>query len=321
MSLTITEHLISVAITDNGNLAETLPRIEEIVSKNFTFFELLIVKHISATEKIQETTEILSTVKNCRCTLINHPVSYEQSIKLFIEKSIGDFIVFINPNTDDLNLIPQLVEQVADGNDYVAIEYASVQSGRLYSFAAYVFYALIYLLTGVKVPQHTSSYSCINRKLASALQGENRCRYLKLFARQFGYSVQTIPTQQLTPRLSFSLLLNKFRTALDIVSESSARLIAFASLLSLVCFIVNALYLLYVAGVHLFIFDIEAGWTTTSLLLASMFAAIFFVLFAIGMSCSSILKQNTKHQNKMTTQELSSAENIFAFNKLNIEKE
>lgn len=321
MSLKNTEHLISVAITNTENLLETLPCIEKILLEHFTFFEILIIQHNAAEEQIKKVTQALSTVKNGRCIMINNSVSYEQSLQIFIEKSIGDFILFVNPTTDDVTLIPQLIQQTADGKDYVAVEHAPAQGNIIYFAAAYLFHAFIYILTGVMVPQCSSSYSCINRKLASALQQGNRCLYIKLFARQFGYCVGTIPTQKTTPKLSLSLLLNKFRTALEIVSESSARLISFASLLSLACCIANALYLLYVSAVHLFVPTVQAGWTTTSLLLASMFAAIFFVLFAIGMVCTSVLKQNAKHQHNMVAQELGSSDNVFNFNKLNVERD
>lgn len=319
MAVKNAEHLISVAIADCDNLDIVLPEVERILKNEFTFFEIIVVQHSSLAIPDELIKEVLANIDNGRCLTVTQPITSEIAMQIAIEKSIGDFILFFDPTVDEIALIPELIEHASKGHDYVAVEYDSTKKNMFYTWAASVFYFFVFLLTGTKVPQYTSSFSCITRRFASCLIESECFFYIKLFAKQSGYSVYTLPTRQIPPSLTLKLLGQKFNVALDIISHSAVRLISFGALVSLACCLANFAYLFYVTIVYLVSPDVQAGWTTTSFLLASMFAAIFFVLFAIGLACSHILRQNVKKNFSTVVQEISSSDNIFDFYQLNVE--
>lgn len=315
------ENLISVAIkVSRLSDLQFLSKLEKIIDQEFKYYEILVLSDSCKALSFSNIEACVFSLRSGRCIMFNQELQEDEQVRALIEHAIGDYVVFFDPNTDDANMISALVEKAASGASLVTVEYSNSNQISGYIIAARIFYWALWLLTGISVPANTSHLICINRKLANAIQGfDGPLLHLRFFAFKYGFPTETLQGSAPPPRLTFRLLLRRMIIAIDIASNVSHRLVKMAALLSLLASLLSALYLLYVFAVYMFFSNIQAGWTTTSVLISSMFSALFFVLFAIGITCSALLKRSSQERQCNYVQEFSSCDKIYKFSKLNIE--
>lgn len=311
-----TESLLSLVVLKYGDI--DFKNLSSELDKHFTYYEILFITDVKkSNENYLE--NHLNELKNIRVILINDTYQREVLEDIAMDQAIGDIVIFYEPGTD-LECIYRIAETILKGKDFVGVKYNDSDGFSIYAVLSWIFYKLIYLLTGTRIPTNLSNTLGVSRNLISAIS-ENRLphRYLKLMNAQFCYESKILPGGGKRPKTTLRQLWERLAFGFDVLGSASPRLIKFASILALSFALINGAYIFYVLSIYLFKSNVQEGWATTSLVMASMFSVLFFVLSVIGITCSSIMRQDRQIARYGVVREITSSGVISTLTQINVE--
>ena len=309
------DNLITVGIINLIGLS--LDDLSAILSEHFAYYEILIVAN-ALDQPVDTLEDSFNKYNNIRCILLNGQYPREILEFVVLEQAIGDLVVLFDPSTDPV-YIPIMAAEILGGADFMALQYEG-KFFSIYGILSWFYGWLIYLITGARIPSNLSNSVAISRRITSTInESSPPHRYLKLMNTQLAYKTKILRVKDKQPKITMNQLMERISLGMDVLSSASPRLIKFASVLSLLCAILNGLYLFYVAGVYILLPDVQKGWTTTSLVLATMFCILFFVLSVIGATAGNILRQSMQMPTYGVAHEFSSSEIIYNINQKNVE--
>ncbi|MCB2187079.1 MAG: glycosyltransferase [Deltaproteobacteria bacterium] len=293
--------LVSVAVIlrDNEDIVEgLLKECLGVLAANFAHFELLLLDNGSTDRTVERVRGAMTGQKNLRLLILAREYWEETAYQAALESAIGDFVVLLDPLYDPPELIPAMVEACAAGNELVVAQPRQrLPEPLLYRFLAWLFYRVFSFLSDRDIQWESSNFVCLSRKVVnSIIQVKDRVRYLKYLSAAVGCQSQVIPYDRrprggaLRRRRAW---LERFNFAMDVISAHSDKLIRSATLLAFFCSFLSLAYILYIVAVLIFKTEVAEGWSSTSLVLATLFGAVFFLL---GILCQyvGLLAKETK---------------------------
>lgn len=312
------ESLLSVAVLDYSGL--DFKKLSSQLAKQFLYYEILILTDVKKSKEnfIQEH---INGCKNTRVILLNDQYQREVLEGVVLDQAIGDIVIFYEAGTD-VECIYCIADAVMNGKDFVGVRYNDSGNFSAYVVLSRLFYTLIYLLTGTRIPINLSNTLGVSRNLISAiLENGLPHRYLKLTNAQFCYESTILSGGGQRPKTTLRQLWERIAFGFDVLGSASPRLIKFASILALFFALLNGAYIFFVLGIYLFKSNVQEGWATTSLIMASMFSVLFFVLSVIGITCSSIMRQEIQIPRYGVVREITSSGVISTMAQTNVESE
>lgn len=266
-----------------------------LLAQHYANFEIILVDDGSVDETPLIFSRLISEVPCLRILSLSRSFGRQTAILAGLESSIGDYAAVVVPETDPLDLVPQIVQRCRDGSDVVVgIDRAPKEDGLTRRLLSRIFHWYCRRFMGMDIEGH-GDFRVLSRAAINALlQIKDRVRQLRHLTTLIGFKTDRFDFSAISRsgRYVPSPLLDEIRSALGLILANSNHPLRFASLLGLTASGINLLYLLYVVAIYLFKSHVAEGWTTLSLQHGVMFFLIFVILTLLSEYVAMVLKES-----------------------------
>ena len=286
-------------------------------------YELIIVDNASNDDSIAVLKELTKEngLPNLQIYALTREVDMDTASWIGLENALGDFVAVVDPLTEDVGFLTEMLEQAVSGFDVVfARNEKKTEQSFAYWFACAIFNGLYRHFNGIHLSKEAPQYRVLSRKVINFIlqhpQPVISYRHLPAtggFTRT-NLSYRTTPKKHSTKQLGDSidrgiqLLLSTTRAPMRIVTS-----------LSLFGAVANLLYSGYIVAVVFLKTDVAPGWISLSLQQSGMFFLISLVLLVLGEYILHMASLSNEGPIYHIAQEFTSA-HITRREKLNIEE-
>lgn len=249
-------------------------------------YELIVVDNASEdmTLSVLKALTGIDGLPNLQIFSLTQEVHFDVAAWVGLQNALGNHIAVLDPLTDDLSVLPQMLQSSVDGVDIVfAANRRRPAQSLAYRAAHAVFAGLYRLLHGIDLSTEAPPFRLVNRRVVGYLlqHPQPAMTYRHLGAtggftrKRLDYSADPAGARQ--RRLSESidrgmrLLLSTSRTPLRLVT-GLALFGAFA----------NLAYSAYIVAIAFFKEDVAPGWVSLSLQQSGMFFLLSVLLLVLG---------------------------------------
>jgi hypothetical protein len=279
MELNLAQSLSSISaifiVRDSPLDSGVTQRLLNVLGAAFVDIETIIVANgVSAGTSIQlkQASELLA---DCTVLFLTEEVHDDVARLLGIDHAISDHVLFATPLLAQIDVVPEMIERLRQGNDVVIGDGDSgvvVSRGWLFTAMFDLFRHVHKLATGRSYEALSPTFRAYSRAaalyIATRRDGEVLIRARALGQGFPSVTVATKASVRLPIRsMSFRMAVSK---AVRLLLTGSSAPLRLSSYLGFGGGIVSILYAVYVVLVYLFKTDVEPGWTTLSLQMAGM---------------------------------------------------
>lgn len=220
-------------------------------------------------------------------------LSEEIKYLIFLQNCIGDYILFVDLEQHSIQDCQAMLAQ-ACFYDVIIGSRTTKHQGIVDKFLSYAFYKLISICSPMSIKHSYSEFCVFNRKAIHYLLNQDES--IKLLSLvQFDYNFSKYEYTFTPLKKSNKSFLYGLNLGIDIIFQSSHRLLRVASILSISVAFFNLIYGVYILLSFLLKSDIEGGWTSTSLYMVGMNFCLFLILCIISEYIRSVLLNFKKH--------------------------
>jgi hypothetical protein len=201
-----------------------------------------------------------------------------------MENALGDFIVSIDPTSDDINFLKEMLNEAVNGVDVVFASNTEIANQKLlYRFFSKTFNLFYKYFNGINLSEEAPQYRVLSKRVVNFIlqhpQPYITYRHLPVtggFIRanlSFSKANSIARPKRLWESVDrgVRLLVSTTRIPLRLVTS-----------LSLFGAALNLIYSIYVLGIGFFKTDIAPGWVSLSLQISGMFFLTSIVLLVLG---------------------------------------
>lgn len=320
------DSVISVALVmynDGDRVKSAILKLNEILTKNFTYFEILLIDNGSSDDTQKIIKNLLPIQMNIRYLSLSRHYDIEIAYLALFENSIGDYVVLMDIADDSPTFIPQLISKSTSGFDIVTLEKNSPQKFSLKEKFVNIFLSrLSKAFLNFDALTEVSAYRVFSRRAVNSLiQFRSKRRSLKYLNTIMGFKQTSIKFQQknaVKTKQSLSVV-KSLLLATDVIISNSTAPLRLAAMLGMLASFISLLYICYVFIITLVKRHIAEGWITTSILNSSMFFLLFLILVILAEYIDRIVHETKEQPMYLIKEELSSADLPGIRNKLNVE--
>lgn len=272
------------------NQAETLTTIlvEAAcqVASQVSDYELIIVDNASEDLSIEVLKGLTSEAghPNLQVYALTKAVDTDTASWVGLENALGDFVVVIDPLSDDIAFLPQMLEKAVTGSDVVfATNQRKTPQSLAYRLAYAVFDWLYMRFNGIHLTKEAPQYRVLSKRVVNFIlqhpQPSMAYRHLPAtagFAR-VNLEYSATPHSRQIRKLGESI--DRGMRLLVSTTRAPMRLVTSLSLFGAVA---NLVYSAYVMGVAVLNPHVAPGWVSLSLQQSGMFFLISLVLLVLG---------------------------------------
>lgn len=278
---------------DAGILEEAIAEIDRVVGEAFRFYEIVLVDDGSDDGTAELVRGILKQRQRIRYMRLSRSFGRDVAMSAGIESAIGDFVVTLDPLTDPIGIIPEMIAlcRQTGGIVHGMAENPARRSAVRNCFGA-AFRSYCRKHIGVDIKRGVSDLRVMSRQAVNALlQIREQSRYLRVLTLTLGYSHEFF-SYRIKPRNGEGRsvrLTDEIATGIDLLAANTRhplRIVTFGGLLGAG---INLLYAGYVVAIFLTKPDVAQGWTTLSLQLSGMFFFVCLILTVLSEYVGTIL--------------------------------
>jgi glycosyltransferase involved in cell wall biosynthesis len=263
-------------------LSDAVACISPLVSD----YELIVVDNASDDDSIA----VLKTLTgecglpNVQVYALTKEVDSDTAFWVGLENALGDFVAVIDPQSDDIAFLPEMLEKAVLGADVVFASNRRRSSQSLAYRSAFGTFNLLYnFFNGIRLDREAPQYRVLSKRVINFIlqhpQPAMTYRHLPAtggFARtNLEYSAS--PREPHVKRLGESI--DRGMRLLVSTTRAPMRLVTWLSLFGAGA---NLLYSVYVVAVGILKSDVAPGWISLSLQQSGMFFLISLVLLVLG---------------------------------------
>jgi hypothetical protein len=267
-------------------IEEMLSEAIESLSPCVADFDLIVVDNASDDDSVAILKALTeeSGLPNLQVYALTKRVDTDTASWVGLENALGDFVAVLDPLTDDVSFLPEMLDEAVAGADVVfARNDQHGSQGVRYRAANSIFNGLYKLFSGIHPAKEAPQYRVLSKRVVNFIlqhpQPAMTYRHLPAtggFAR-VNLSYSSSPRASRPKPLGESVdrgmrqLVSATRTPMRLVTS-----------LSLFGAIANLIYSLYVIVVAVAKDDVAPGWVSVSLQQSGMFLLISLVLLVLG---------------------------------------
>ncbi len=277
-------------LRDDADIVQ--PFLDELVAclkESYVDYEVVLVDDSSEDDTVELVTARIGTYRDVRLLRLSRPFGKETAITAGLDSVIGDYIVVMLPDSDPPGLIPQMVERARQGAGIViALRDEPRSEGLLFRLCSFLFYAYINRVLKLGIPRESVDFRALSRKSVNALiQIKDRLRYIRSFSAYVGYGTETISYRPIFRRGKPSQrgFFEAVGLGVSLIVANSSHPLRLMSVLALFLSGLDALYVLWYAGLVLLGDSTPEAWMTT---LAWIGAPFFFLFLIVAVMCEYI---------------------------------
>lgn len=307
----------------SGELRPLLTEVSRMLTGLVSDHEIVVVDNASDDDSVARLQALtgMDGLPNLQVYALTKRVDDDTAAWVGIENALGDFVAVIDPLTDDIAFLPEMLDKAVSGADVVFASNAARPAQSLAYRGAYTVFNMLYKWSnGIDLSREAPHYRVVSRRVVNFIlqhpQPALSYRHLPAtggFARvNLAYSAppKIAHTKQLKESIDrgMRLLVSTTRTPMRLVTT-----------LTLFGAAANLLYSIYVVAVGIFKDDVAPGWVSLSLQQSGMFLLISLVLLVLGEYILNMISLQNEGPLYYVGQEFTSAR-MTRVEKLNIEE-
>ena len=280
---------LSLVITIRNQADQIQPLLDEVsklLGELVSDHEIVIVDNASDDDSLLrfKTLTAADGLPNLQVYALTKEVDADTAAWVGLENALGDFVAVIDPLTDNIGFLPEMLDKAVNGADVVFANNEQKSSQSLAYRGAYgVFHILYRWFNGIHLAKEAPQYRVLSKRVVNFIlqhpQPSMTYRHLPAtggFARvNLIYSAE--PKISQTKRLGDSI--DRGMRLLVSTTRAPMRLVTTLSLFGAVA---NLVYSIYVVAVGFLKVDVAPGWISMSLQQSGMFFLISLVLLVLG---------------------------------------
>ncbi len=278
--------VVFVVRNQSDHIKKMLSDATACISFLVSDYELIIVDNASDDDSVLVLKNLTGEngFPNLQVYALTKEVDVDTASWVGLENALGDFVAVIDPLTDDIAFLPEMLDKAASGADVVFAnnEQKTAQS-IAYRGAYAVFNGFYKSFNGIHLDKDAPHYRILSKRVVNFIlqhpQPAMTYRHLPAtggFARvNLNYSA-TLKFSH-TKRLGESI--DRGMRLLVSTTRAPMRLVTSLSLFGAVA---NLMYSIYVVAIGLLKVDVAPGWVSLSLQQSGMFFLISLVLLVLG---------------------------------------
>ncbi len=278
--------VVYVVRNQGARLPAMLSRASELLGKVVADHELIVVDNGSNDDSIAVLKNLTSAdgLPNLQVYALTKEVDGDTASWAGLESALGDFVVAIDPLSDDIDYTVEMLNHGTSGADVVfARNQRRAREGLGYRFAYWAFNSFYRSVSGVHLAKEAPKYRLLSRRVINFIlrhaQPALTYRHLPAtggFARvNLEYSSE--PLNTVPKRLGES-----FDRGMRLLVSTTRAPMRLVTMLSMFGAAANLLYSIYVVAIGIFKKDVAPGWISLSLQQSGMFFLISLVLLVLG---------------------------------------
>lgn len=280
---------LSVAVVvrnQEQHIREILEEIAAVVAPLVRDYELIVIDNASTDDNIGVLKRITGEggLPNIQVYGLTKEVHIDTACWVGFESALGDFVVAIDPMTDDISFLPGMLENAAKGADVVfANNQIKPKQSFPYRSAYSIFYGLYRVFHGIDLANAAPQYRVLNRRLVNfILQHPQPVMTYRHLPATGGFNKVNLEYSS-EPRAShLKSLANSIDRGSRLLVSTTHAPMRLVTTLSLFGAVANLLYSFYVMAIAFLKPDVAEGWVSTSLQQSGMFFLISLVLMVLG---------------------------------------
>ena len=278
--------IICVLQNKESECKEIINNISKVITNLTDDYEIIVVDNSSkdkTTKILEELTFGNDAVKNLQVFSLTNEVDKNIASWAGVENSLGDYVITLDPEKDDINFIPKIIEKTVPDIDILFVNNNFKLKYNVFDNSLILLNKFfLRFIPKTKINFKGSEFRMISRKVINFIFNYPKPHIVfsnlasitgfKKLQIEYNYEFKRIKKNK--------TILNINNSVIDIIKRNHFP-IRLASILMLLSSFLNLLYVFYIALVYIFKSNIEEGWTTLSLQLSGMFFLISIVLFII----------------------------------------
>ncbi|MCW1885162.1 glycosyltransferase [Luteolibacter flavescens] len=267
--------------------------LDATLSASFRFYEIVLVDDGSTDGTTTVVREMLKRTQRVRYLRLSRSFGREVALSAGIESSIGDYVVTLDPRTDPVAPLPDMIAVCRKTGGVVhGIAANPVTRSMPREWIGEFFRNYCRKRLGVDIKRGVSDLRVMSRQAVNALlQVREQSRYLRVLTLMLGYHHEFFP-YDLTSRPGSerkSSWRDDVATAIDLLAANTRHPLRLVTVAGLLGAGLNLLYAVYVVTIYFTKPDVAQGWTTLSLQQSGMFFFVCLILAVLSEYVGTIL--------------------------------
>ena len=282
--------LLSIVITvqdEADQIATWLQRASEHASFLVSDHEIIIVDNGSVDQTLAVLRELASDrgIANLQIFSLAGHVDDLTARWVGVENSLGDLVVCLNWQQDDLYFLEEMLQKASEGYDVVFTKKSLLQS-RIKPANVLVYRALglaIRLSTGMAIDSYSTTFIAVSRRIVSyLLQFPDPQIKFRNLGSSSGFKrtcIHLSPNPDYRPKVK---LRQSIPRGIRLLTSSTDSPLRFATGLSALAALFSIFYSFYIFFIWAFKRDVAPGWVSLSIQQSAMFFLISLVLMIMS---------------------------------------
>lgn len=272
---------------------EIITEVVRTIGASFRFYEIVLVDDGSTDGTSGVVLSLLKKIQRIRYLRLSRSFGRDVAMSAGIESAIGDVVVTLDPRTDPIGILPEMIGICRTSGGIVhGMAENPLNRSWARDFAGSIFRNYCRKHIGVDIKRGVSDLRVMSRQAVNALlQVREQNRYLRVLTLTLGYHHDFFPYSLQArgggPRTTTWHA--EVATAVDLLAANTRHPLRVVTAAGLLGAFLNLLYACYVVAIFLIKPTVAEGWTTLSLQLSGMFFFVCLILAVLSEYVGTIL--------------------------------
>lgn len=256
------------------------------VSTLVSDYDLIVVDNSSDDDSVEVLRRLTKEdgLPNLQIYALTKQVDNDTASWVGLENSLGDFVTVIDPASDEINYLPNMLRYAVEGFDVVfAYNKQKAKQGIAYRTLSKVFYILYQSFNSINLANEAPSYRVLSKRVVNFILQhplpQITYRHLPATGGFTKFNLNYSAPIRLSSPKRLSESIDRGMRLLVSTTRGPMRLVTTLSLFGAGA---NLAYSMYVIAVALFKPDVSPGWVTLSLQQSGMFFLMSLVLLILS---------------------------------------